>query len=162
MHVTNSNWAFICQKWSSLLHVDLTGNIEAKLEFSMAVIGLGLSNIKQTCKKYEVLNDKYASQLEKVRQSLKRIAGSLGDEPWIKAKKYHDAYEDCPNFESRFPKPPLNDQLEAIGIMLLDSFSIVDVIKLEGKTYYQPLTIMMLGGSVAAVYAECRQIFQNL
>ena len=155
--VTNSNWKFICEKWKPVLEADLTDNIEAKLQFGMAVTGLGLSKMRK-----DISEDNYVFLTDGIRFHLNRVSGNLGDEPWRVAKKYQDAYEKSPNFESKYAKPPLEDNLEAIGILLQDSFERFYLIKFQNAICYSPLTLMVLSGSVALVLADCRKMLQNI
>ena len=155
--LTNSNWKFICEKWKPVLETDLADNIEAKFQFGMAVVGLGLSKLRNG-----ISEDNYAFLTDGIRFHLNRVSGNLGDEPWHAAKKYQNAYEQSPDFESKYAKSPLEDNLEAIGIVLQDSFERFDLIKFQNTICYSPLILMVLSGSVALVLADCQKILQNV
>ncbi|MFA7254932.1 MAG: hypothetical protein WC133_02375 [Candidatus Omnitrophota bacterium] len=159
---TNQNWRTFCQSWSKALKADLSGDAEAKLEFSMAIIGLGLSRIKRDSLENTASREVGKVQAEKIRDYLRVMSGNLGDEPWEKAMKYHNAYENCPNFDSRFDKPPFESRVEAIAVVLFDSFKIAHLIKIGGRISYEPLTLMMLAGTVLAAYQDCKNTFQSL
>jgi hypothetical protein len=150
--ITEGEWAGVCRACKDMLGgVDLTEDYDAKAQFFLAVLASGEGQWPP------------AAVRTMVRDCVRKMDPQLGRELHGELAIYERIVDDWTSVKSvsTLPVPPLEFELEALGIAFIDSTCLIYEPKIRAFGTYNIATIMMLGATIARAGAEVRRLWRD-
>ena len=150
MHVVRRDWVTMTGRWREWFQVDLSDDLEAMTQFSLAVVAV-------------LLGDDSPGRLRRAVHAAVRDRFPGHAREFVSALiTYEAAWQDRSPVKPRYMVPPLQHSIEALAIVFLDSVNCRATMGIGGGEFYNLFHVGVVGGCMGSCAAEAKRLLDSV